>query len=113
MVTSYLENKNGGSPSPSERVVAADKLNEKLGFRSPAPPNGNFLFKFYSLWKDFHHHKWMYDSDSLIHYMGTAGFAGVREKRYLESDIPGIAEVEEAGRVLDGAGICVEGRVAR
>jgi SAM-dependent methyltransferase len=110
MVASYLNNKNGGSPSAADRVAAADKLNERLGFRSPAPPNGNFLFKFYSLWKDFHHHKWMYDSDSLIRYMDNAGFSSVREKAYLQSEIPGIEEVEESGRVLDGAGICVEGR---
>src|SRR5216683_3666514 len=110
MVEAYLRNKNGGSPSPTERIAAADKLNEMLGFRSPAPPAGNPLFQFYYLWKDFHHHKWMYDSDSLIRYMENAGFAAVSEKGYLQSEIPGIAEVEEAGRVLDGAGICVEGR---
>ena len=97
MVTSYVKNKNGGSPSASEKIAAADKLNENLGFRSPAPPSGNFLFKFYALWKDFHHHKWMYDSDSLIRYMETAGFAGVGERGYLQSEIRGIEEVEEAG----------------
>lgn len=110
MVASYMKNKNAGRPSPSERIGAADKLNEKLGFRSPAPPSGNFLFKFYSLWKDFHHHKWMYDSDSLIRYMETAGFTAVGEKGYLQSEIPGIEGVEEASRVVDGAGICVEGK---
>jgi predicted SAM-dependent methyltransferase len=110
MATNYLKNKNGGSSSPSGRIAAADKLNENLGFRSPAPPRGNFLLKYYYLSKDFHHHKWMYDSDSLIGYMERAGFAEVREKGYLESDISGIEEVEEAGRVLDGAGICVEGK---
>jgi SAM-dependent methyltransferase len=110
MVKTYLTMKNGGRPSPSEKVVAADKLNEKLGFRSPAPPNGNFAFKFYSLWKDFHHHKWMYDSDSLVHYMQEAGFAAVSERGFLQSEIPGIEEVEEPGRVLDGAGICVEAK---
>jgi SAM-dependent methyltransferase len=56
MAAGYLKNKNGGNSSPSERIEAADKLNEKLGFRSPAPPSGNALFQFYSLWKDFHHH---------------------------------------------------------
>jgi SAM-dependent methyltransferase len=110
IVATYLRSKNEGSPSPSEKIAAADELNEKLGFRSPAPPNGNFLFRFYYLWKDFHHHKWMYDSDSLIRYMESAGFAEVREKGYLESKIPGIEEVEDAKRVLDGAGICVEGQ---
>jgi SAM-dependent methyltransferase len=110
MAATYLKNKNGESPSASEKIAAADKLNENLGFRSPAPPTGNPLFKFYYLWKDFHHHKWMYDSDSLIRYMENAGFTAVSEKAYLQSEIPGIAEVEEAGRVLDGAGICVEGK---
>jgi SAM-dependent methyltransferase len=110
MVASYLKNKNGRSLSPSDKIAAADKLNERLGFRSPAPPSGNPLFKFYSLWKDFHHHKWMYDADSLIHYLESAGFAGVSEKGYLQSEIPGIEEVEEASRVLDGAGVCVEGK---
>lgn len=110
MVTTYLKRKND-SISLSERL-AADDLNERLAFRSPAAPSGNAFFKFYSLWKDFHHHKWMYDSDSLIHYMENAGFVGVSEKGYLQSDIPGIEEVEEPGRVLEGAGICVEGKKA-
>jgi SAM-dependent methyltransferase len=110
MVKTYLTMKNGGRLSPSEKIIAADKLNERLGFRSPAPPNGNFFLKFYSLWKDFHHHKWMYDKDSLVHYMEDAGFASVSEKGYLQSEIPGIEEVEDPGRVLDGAGICVEAR---
>jgi ubiquinone/menaquinone biosynthesis C-methylase UbiE len=109
MTASYLRSKNGNSTT-SERITAANKLNEKLGFRSPAPPGGNFLYRFYSLWKDFHHHKWMYDSDSLAHYLAEAGFVAVSEKGYLQSEIPGIEEVEEACRVLDGAGVCVEGK---
>ena len=109
MASVYLHGKNGDS-SRSERIGAADRLNERLAFRSPSPPGGNVFFKFYSLWKDFHHHKWMYDSDSLRHYMQDAGFEGVLEKKYLDSDISDIEEVEEAGRVLDGAGICVEGK---
>jgi len=110
IVKTYLRNKNGDSQCPFEKVVTADKLNEKLGFRSPAPPSGNFLFRFYSLWKDFHHHKWMYDADSFIQYLTDAGFAEASEKAYLQSEILGIEEVEEAERVLDGAGICVEGK---
>lgn len=110
MATAYLRSKNGESRSPSEKIAAADSLNEKLGFRSPAPPNGNVLLKFYYLWKDFHHHKWMYDSDSLAYYLQQAGFSNVCEKEYLQSEISGIEEVEEARRVLDGAGVCVEGK---
>lgn len=110
LVTTYLNKKNGDSSSLIDGISAADHLNERLGFRSPAPVSGNPIFKFYSLWKDFHHHKWMYDSDSLTHHLERVGFVGVREKGYLQSEIQGIAEVEQADRVLNGAGICVEGR---
>jgi SAM-dependent methyltransferase len=109
MVAAYLNNKNGGS-SFSERIAAADKLNERLGFRDAAPPDGNPFYKFYSLWKDFHHHKWMYDAESLIHYVELAGFQEVSQKEFLQSDIPGIKSVEESSRVLEGAGICIEGK---
>lgn len=52
----------------------------------------------------------MYDADSLIRYMDEAGFAGVIERGYLQSEIPGIEEIEEAERILDGAGVSVEGK---
>jgi SAM-dependent methyltransferase len=110
MVAAYLKCKNGESRPQSQKSGAADSLNERLGYRSPAPPGGNVLFKFYYLWKDFHHHKWMYDSDSLVYYLQQAGFSHVCEKEFLQSEIPGIEEVEEATRVLDGAGVCVEGK---
>ena len=89
---------------------AADLLNQQLHFRSATPPSGSFVFKFYDIWKDFHHHKWMYDSHSLAKLMADAGFTGVAEKGFCQSDIPGIEEVEVEGRVLDGAGVCVEGK---
>lgn len=112
MARNYLANKdaqregdqygNGDSP--------ADLLNDQLGFRSPAPPSGSFVFKFYSIWKDFHHHKWMYDSHSLAKLLSEAGFTGVAEKSFCQSDIVGIEEVEVEARVLNGAGACVEGK---
>jgi SAM-dependent methyltransferase len=89
---------------------AADLLNDQLGFRSPTPPSGSFVFKFYAVWKDFHHHKWMYDSHSLAKLMADAGFTGVAEKSFCQSEIPGIEEVELGARVLNGAGACVEGK---
>jgi hypothetical protein len=51
----------------------------------------------------------MYDADSLIGHFEDAGFREVRECGFLESRIKGIEEVEQAERVLNGAGICVEG----
>jgi SAM-dependent methyltransferase len=112
MARNYLANKdaqreandygNGGS--------AADLLNDQLGFRSPAPPSGSFVFKFYSIWKDFHHHKWMYDSHSLAKLLTDAGFTGVAERSFCQSEIVGIEEVESGARVLNGAGACFEGK---
>jgi predicted SAM-dependent methyltransferase len=109
MVVDYLERKNGNSTS-AEKAFAADQLNERLGYRNPAPPRGNVAYKFYTIWKEFHFHKWMYDSESLKRSLSNAGFGGVMEKNFLQSDIPAIEQVEIEGRVLDGAGVCVEGK---
>ena len=68
MVSDYLKKNGNGSQS---NICAADELNERLGYRSPAPPNGNAVFKFYAIWKDFHSHKWMYDSESLARFLFT------------------------------------------
>ena len=110
MANVYLNNnKEAHNLGSGGKELSADKLNGSLSFRSPAPPTGSFLYQIYSLWKDFHHHKWMYDSESLTHYVEAAGFTDVSPKQYLQSAISGIAEVEEADRILDGAGVCVEG----
>jgi SAM-dependent methyltransferase len=109
LVLDYLKSRNGDS-TPATRWSAADSLNEKLAFRSAQPPGGNMVFKFYALWKDFHSHKWMYDSDSLSHYLEAAGFEPVEKREFRCSEIPGIEEVEDPTRVLDGAGVCIEGK---
>jgi ubiquinone/menaquinone biosynthesis C-methylase UbiE len=109
MVRDYLQRKNGHSTA-AERAAAADGLNERLGYRASTAPDGNFLFKFYSIWKDFHSHKWMYDGESLTHYVSLAGFQSVQRMEFLKSSIQGIEEVEAADRVLGGAGVCVEGK---
>jgi SAM-dependent methyltransferase len=111
MVAHYFESKNRSKYS-NQATSPADFLNERLGFRNLARPQGNFVFKLYSNWKDFHSHKYMYDSESLAGYMTIAGFVDVEEKGYCESDIPNIAEVEREDRVLNGAGVCVEGKKA-
>jgi SAM-dependent methyltransferase len=109
MVSVYIRNKSEALTTGSKQL-AADALNEKLGFRGPRPPAGNALFRLYSLWKDFHHHRWMYDSDSLIQYVREAGFEEVSRREFLDSAIPGLEEVEKSDRVSDGIGICIEGR---
>jgi len=100
--------KNGKSTA-AERVAAADRLNERLGYRASTAPEGNFVFKFYAIWKDFHSHKWMYDGESLAHYVSLAGFQSTQKREFRNSDIPGIDEVEAEDRVLGGAGVCIEG----
>lgn len=112
MARNYLAMKasHRESTDHGEGEAAADLLNDQLGFRSSAPPTGSFIFKFYDVWKDFHHHKWMYDADSLAKLMTGAGYSSVAEKGFCQSDIPGIEEVEVGPRVLDGVGACVEGK---
>lgn len=112
MVAQYFESKSRSGDYSNQATSPADFLNERLGFRNPVRPQGNFVFKLYSNWKDFHSHKYMYDSESLVRYIAVAGFVDVEEKGYCESDIPGIGEVEREDRVLNGAGVCVEGKKA-
>jgi predicted SAM-dependent methyltransferase len=53
-------------------------------------------------------HKWLYDEASLGALLREAGFIDIRRRRYLESAIPGIEEVERKGRVVES--ICLEAR---
>jgi predicted SAM-dependent methyltransferase len=111
MVAAYLKGRDQmDTPTLESLATTADRLNERLGFRSPEPRSGNVFYRLYSAWKDFHVHKWMYDVDSLRHYAELAGFREVSEKQFLQSAIEGIEEVEDPHRLLDGAGVCVEGR---
>ena len=105
LVVEYVNSKNNGGSR-----TAADNLNEKMAFRTSAPLTGNALLKFYHLWKDFHSHKWMYDAESLIGYLEAAGFHEVAQMEFCRSSIPGIEEVEQPNRVLNGAGVCIEGK---
>lgn len=104
LVEDYLKCRRSGDKG------AADALNDGLAFRSPAPPSGNILTRSYAIWKDFHSHKWMYDSESLTYYVEVAGFREVSRRDFLCSEIYGIEEVEQPTRVLNGAGICIEGK---
>ena len=96
----------------SDRTSAelpADRMNKRLGFRPPARPTGNVLRQMYIAVKDFHTHKWMYDADSLAYYLRGVGFDEVQEMPFCVSRIDDIQRVEQVGRVLNGAGVCVEG----
>lgn len=90
-------------------VCSADRLNQRLLLRSSAPPSGNFFYRLYRSWNDFHSHKWMYDANSLKFHLESAGFVEVRQMDLQKSRIDGIEQVEHPSRVLGGQGICVEG----
>lgn len=110
LVQEYLNEKQSlASSATTEAMTAADRLNEKLLLRSPAPPSGNPIYRFYITWKDFHSHKWLYDVDSLVNHFQRAGFMDVREMGFCQSRIEDIERIEKAERVLNGAGVCVEG----
>ncbi len=93
----------------NNKINIADRLNMRLSMRNPNPPSGSIVFRIYATLKDFHSHKWMYDADSLIKYFELSGFANVKLMQFRKSRINGIEDVEKARRVLNGAGICVEG----
>jgi predicted SAM-dependent methyltransferase len=95
--------------SGSESLRPADRMNERLLMRWPTPASSHLLYRIYSSWQDFHSHKWMYDADSLMALFKRAGFAEVEKRGCHDSRIAGIHEVEDPSRILDGAGVCVEG----
>jgi SAM-dependent methyltransferase len=87
----------------------ACRFNEKLLMHGSQPASGNIFRRLYASLNDFHTHKWMYDAAALIECFQGAGFAEVLEMACNESRIQGIEGIEDPGRVLHGAGICVEG----
>lgn len=90
-------------------MPSADRMNRRLLFRGTSPPRGNVLLKVYAALKDFQTHKWMYDADSLVAHLRSAGFDQVSERECRVSRITDIDRIEDPGRVLNGEGICVEG----
>jgi hypothetical protein len=91
---------------------AADRLQDALLLHPAAVARTNVLLGWYRRATAFDHHKWVYDGASLCELFREAGFASPRARAYLDSDIPRdrLAQVEQADRVCDGAGICVEAR---
>ncbi|HEV2289036.1 MAG TPA: methyltransferase domain-containing protein [Candidatus Acidoferrales bacterium] len=87
----------------------ADRLNQRLLMRWPTPGKNGLLYRIYSSWQDFHSHKWMYDTDSLVALFQTEGFVEVQSKDCHNSRIDDIGKVENPSRILNGGGICVEG----
>jgi len=99
----------GNGHGPTTPTDPCARLNSRLMLRQGSPPSGPLHLRLYSFFSDFHSHKWMYDATHLAGLFRDAGFADAAPRGYLDSGIPGIAEVERASRVLDGEGIVIEG----
>jgi len=82
-----------------------------LGMRARSS-HASGVYGWYRRWSDFDSHKWMYDEEGLLSAFREAGFPAPRPRDYLESDIPKelLTRVEQADRVQNGAGLCVEAR---
>ena len=110
IVREYLGREQIGEPSTSvESLEPADRFNQRLLMRPPAPPSGNLMYRWYTAVADFHQHKWMYDENSLKALLETAGIADVERMPLHTSRIAGIENIEQPSRVAKGQGICVEG----
>jgi SAM-dependent methyltransferase len=101
IVARYQKAKAEGDPEASTRLMEELMLQDKK-------PNGGPL-GFYRRLTSFNQHKWMYDAASLEALFARAGFGEIRKADYLDSRINRIAEVESAGRILNGEGVVVEG----
>lgn len=105
MVQTYLGAGKNGSAGH-----AADELQHSMLLHPASPSGTSGLLAMYRRRTDFDHHKWVYDAPALCALFREAGFANPRVCGYLESRIPRerLAQVEQASRVLNGAGMCVE-----
>jgi SAM-dependent methyltransferase len=96
-------------PHTAPLTSPADRMIRRLLLRTPTAPAGWGLYRAYTSSTDFHGHKWMYDSESLIARFRAAGFEDVAQREFNDSRIDDLASVEQACRIVDGRGLCVEG----
>jgi SAM-dependent methyltransferase len=96
---------------PAEATVTnADAFVQNLGFESPIPRAGGIAIRTYAKLFDYHHHKWMYDEESLAVQMRAAGFVNVRRCGFNDSQIANLTDVELELRVVPD-GLACEGVV--
>lgn len=87
------------------RNTSADTYLEKLRLRQTGPPT-NLVLRIYNKLNDTNSHKWMYDKNSLTHYLKLAGFKNIQSKKLYQSKIIDIRQIEQPGRLSDA--ICLE-----
>ncbi len=102
-IDEYMQMKKETPESPVPANWFMERLNTCRWHEWEVYP---FPLRIYRSLKDFLSHKWMYDAESLISLLQEAGFKDVSKKNFLDSAIPGIADVE---RQEKDASIYVEG----
>jgi SAM-dependent methyltransferase len=86
---------------------AADQLMDGLLLHSRSREAG--LLGLYHRMFAYHQHKWMYDAKSLSKIMSDAGFKDITNPPCHIGRLADLQSIEDSARVLDGAGIVVEG----
>jgi predicted SAM-dependent methyltransferase len=90
---------------------AADKLFANLWVVDKGLDRYPAWFQPLKSWLRSDVHKWLYDEASLTALLAELGFVEICRRGYLESEIPGVEEVEDQDR-LRGA-VCLEARNPR
>jgi predicted SAM-dependent methyltransferase len=105
----YLANRR--EPAAQKQQPSSDLLMGMMLLR-PARPRGRGLLGLVRQWTDLHEHKWMYDEEGLLALFAEAGFTDAQPRAFLSSAMSRdlLSQVEQADRVVNGAGVCVEGR---
>jgi len=91
----------------SNEPDSAMTLNRKLHYRSFEECR-SLIYSIYLGFTDFHHHRFMYDPPQLISLLKRNGFTKVSERRFLESQIEEIIDLESEMRIGRDKGFVIE-----
>lgn len=84
----------------------ADKFLDQVRLRPRNFSSGKFFSRFYNWINDTASHKWMYDTDSLTHYLKMARFKKIKRRGFNQSKIKDIKNLEQKARL--GNAVCLE-----
>jgi SAM-dependent methyltransferase len=87
--------------------LSGDLFMDELLVHPRAPVAG--MLGLYHRLLGFHQHKWMYDARSLSSLLAEAGFSEPVPCDSMRGELPGLADIEDPGRIENGAGVAVEG----
>lgn len=97
----YLQRSEENDDSAADEFM--EELNVHLRINEPG------VLGLYHFLVGFHRHKWMYDAFSLKSLLEKVGFTELSTPACKEGRLPGLQKIEEPGRILNGAGVIVEG----